>query len=69
MSDDETEVIKVEINGKDIIAEVLTGDEEKEYWNAYERNRSKNINLKNQKKGRGSQGKGRKGKNMWQSMN
>jgi len=68
VSDDQNEVIKVEIDGKDVIAEVLTGDEEKEYWDNYERSRNSSIDKKNQRKGKGFQGRGKKGKNMWQSM-
>ena len=59
-------VSKVEICGTQVTAVVLTGGEEIQYWNEFEKNRILNNQKKNDKKfqGRG----GRKGKGMWQSM-
>ncbi|XP_054168010.1 lupus La protein homolog A-like [Oppia nitens] len=58
-SDESSDVTKVEICGTAVVAELLTGDDEVNYWTEFEKNRA----LSNQKK---TNFKGKKGKNIWQ---
>ena len=64
---DDSEEIKIDINGKEVVVEVLTGEEEEKYWEENQKNRSENNRKKSQKKKDFNRGK--KGRNMWQSMN
>lgn len=66
---EDSDEVKIEIGGKQVIVEVLTGEEEEKYWDEYEKNRMKSNNKMSQKKREWNKGGGRgKGRNMWQSM-
>lgn len=58
--------VKINIEGNEVVIEVLTGDEEKKFWDEFEKNRLANNKKRSQKKK--DFNKGKKGRNMWQSM-
>ena len=67
--DNDSDLVKVKISDKEVTLELLTGEEEVQYWDNFEKTRAENNQKKAQKKkefyGKG----GKKGKNMWQSIN